>query len=244
MPNVGPPSDELVLTWRSYPDKPVNHAKTLPFHVLFTTLFNPLIENSKKRTNADKVARAKQGPRGNNRRTPHEQRNIIIQRFVSRWRQEVGNDFYPALRLILPEKDRDRAMYGLKEKAIARLIVKMLKIDKDSDDAQKLLNWKVPGKSFAARMAGDFPGRCYEALSKRPGAVSSIGSMRIGEVNALLDRLSAASKESEQLPIFEEFYNRMSAEEMTWLIRVILRQMKIGASEKTILDVSELFYPL
>ena len=29
----------------------------------------------------------------------------------------------------------------------------------------------------------------------------------------------------------------MNAEEMTWLIRMVLRQMKIGATEKTILDI-------
>jgi DNA ligase-4 len=72
-------------------------------------------------------------------------------------------------------------------------------------------------------------------LSKR-AMRQQAGDMRIAEVNELLDRLASVSKEEDQLPIFETFYNKMNAEELQWLIRIILRQMKIGASEKTILE--------
>jgi DNA ligase 4 len=218
-----------------YPNRPHNCSKTLAFHELFTTLFNPLNDNKKKPTGPP-VARAKQGPHGLLNPSPHEARRLIIERFISRWRNEVGNDFYPALRLIIPEKDRDRAMYGLKEKAIGKLLVRLMKIDKNSEDGHNLLNWKLPGQTVASRMAGDFAGRCFEVLSKRPMR-TSVGDMRIAEVNELLDKLSAAQKEENQLPIFEIFYKRMNAEELLWLIRIILRQMKVGATEKTFLDL-------
>lgn len=166
---------------------------------------------------------------------PHEKRRNILEQFVSRWRDEVGHDFYPALRLILPGRDRDRPMYGLKEKSIGKLVVKMVKINARSEDAINLTDWKRINS--ASKSAGDFAGRCYEVLSKR-AMRTQVGDMRIAEVNALLDKLAAVSKESEQLPIFEEFYSRMNADELMWLIRIILRQMKIGATEKTVLDVS------
>jgi DNA ligase-4 len=184
------------------------------------------------------VARAKQGPHGPVNLSPHEVRRSIIERFISRWRNEVGDDFYPALRLIIPENDRDRAMYGLKEKAIGKLLVKLMKIDKNSEDGYNLLNWKLPGQTMASRMTGDFAGRCFEVLSKRP-LRTTVGDMRIAEVNELLDKLSAAQKEENQLPIFEIFYKHMNADELLWLIRIILRQMKVGATEKTFLDVSD-----
>jgi DNA ligase-4 len=164
-------------------------------------------------------------------------RTSIIERFISRWRTDVGNDFYPALRLIIPEKDRDRPMYGLKEKAIGKLLVKLLKINPSSEDGFNLLNWKLPGQTTASRMAGDFAGRCYEVLSKR-AMRTSVGDMRIAEVNELLDKLAASQKEEQQLPIFETFYERMNAEELMWLIRIILRQMKVGATEKTFFNAS------
>ena len=214
-----------------FPNRPHNHSKTLPFHELYLSLFNPLNENKKKPT-GPKVARRKQGPNGPGQ-APNDVRRSIIDRFIARWRKEVGNDIYPAFRLIVPEKDRDRAMYGLKEMTLGKLLVRVMKIDKNSEDGYNLLHWKLPGVKSSSAMAGDFAGRCFEVISKRPMRTTP-GDMTIAEVNELLDRLSVAQKEENQRPIIEEFYNRMNAEELMWLIRMILRQMKIGATEKTI----------
>ena len=217
-----------------YRNRPRNHADTLPFHDLYLTLFNPLNENKKKPTGPT-VARRKIGPHGipNN---PHEIRQNIIERFISRWRKEVGDDIYPAFRLILPEKDRERAMYGLKEKTIGKILIRIMKINKDSKDGFNLLNWKQPGQHTVSRMTGDFAGRCYEVISKRP-IRTEVGDLTIGEVNELLDALAAAQKEEGQIPIFAQFYRRMNPDEMMWLIRIILRQMKVGATEKTFFHI-------
>ncbi|EON97104.1 putative dna ligase 4 protein [Phaeoacremonium minimum UCRPA7] len=218
-----------------YPNRPRNHSKTLLFSELYRSLFNPLNEN-KAQPSGPRVARKKVGPHGPSKLSPHEQRRAIIQRFISRWRAEVGSDFYPALRLILPDKDRDRGVYGLKENTIGKLLVKLMKIDKNSEDGYNLLHWKLPGQTTASRMAGDFAGRCFEVLSKRQMRTEP-GNMRIAEVNELLDKLAGASGEAEQLPIFDIFYKRMNAEELMWLIRIVLKQMKVGATERTFLDL-------
>lgn len=170
---------------------------------------------------------------------PHEIRARIIERFISRWRKEVGNDLHPALRLIIPERDRERAMYGLKEKNIAKLIIRLMKIDKNSDDALNLLNWKLPEQNTKSSLAGDFARRCYEILSKRTLRTEP-GSMSIADVNQLLDQMSSNQKEASHYLIMEKFYRDMNAEELMWLIRIILRQMKIGATEKTIFHM---FHP-
>jgi DNA ligase 4 len=127
-------------------------------------------------------------------------------------------------------------MYGLKEKALGKLLVQIMKIDKNSEDGFSLLNWKLPGQNAASRMAGDFAGRCYEVISKRPMR-TEVGDMTIGEVNDLLDELSAAPREEHQRPILAKFYQRMSATELMWLVRIILRQMKVGATERTFFDL-------
>ncbi|KAF2123046.1 hypothetical protein BDV96DRAFT_561890 [Lophiotrema nucula] len=219
-----------------YPNRPHNLHKTLPFHSLFTELFNPLLDSTKK--NRPPTARRKAGPHGHSNLSPHEARRHIIEKYIAKWRKDAGDDFYPAMRLMIPEKDRDRAMYGLKEKAIAKILIKATKINKDSEDAKSMLNWKLPGQLYKSSVstAGDFAGRCFEVLSKRPMR-SEVGEMSIAEVNATLDQLSQVGTEDQQLKIFQRFYRRMNPEEMTWLIRMILRQMKIGATEKTILDI-------
>ncbi|KAH7041239.1 ATP dependent DNA ligase domain-containing protein [Microdochium trichocladiopsis] len=216
-----------------YPNRPKNHSKTLLFSELYLNLFNPLNENKKQPSGPP---RSKVGPHGPSKHSPQEQRRAIIERFISRWRKEVGNDFYPALRLILPASDRDRGNYGLKESNIGKLLVKLMKIDKNSEDGYNILHWKLPGQSAASRMAGDFAGRCFEVLSKRPMRIDP-GDMTIADVNELLDKLAVALGEAEQLPIFETFYQRMNPEELMWLVRIILKQMKVGATERTFLDL-------
>lgn len=42
---------------------------------------------------------------------------------------------------------------------------------------------------------------------------------------------------SQQRPILTNFYNKMSAQELRWLCCIILRTMKIGATERTIFDL-------
>ncbi|KAJ4376257.1 DNA ligase (ATP) [Neocucurbitaria cava] len=219
-----------------YPTRPVNLHKTLPFHTLFTELFDPLMDTQKRKQPPG--PRRRVGPHGQSNMSPHEAKRNIIERFIANWRKQVGDDFYPAMRLIIPEKDRDRAMYGLKEKAIAKVLIKLTKISKDSDDAKHMLNWKLPGQlhKASASTAGDFAGRCYEVLSSRQ-LRTELSDMSIAEVNSALDKLSQVGAEDEQVKIFQRFYRRMNAEEMTWLIRMILRQMKIGATEKTFLDI-------
>ena len=198
-----------------FPNRPRNEpGKSLPFHVLLTNLFNPLIANK--------------GFRGQSKQT----RVDIIKRFMARWRNEVGPDIYPAFRLILPDKDRDRPMYGLKENRIAKVLNKAMGVFDRSDDGQALLNWKLPGRS-GSTLAGDFAGRCHEVIKKRP-ILHELGSMTIDEVNDRLNKLSQTQKEEGQLPILKHFYEHMNPEELMWLIRIILRQMKIGATEKTV----------
>ncbi|OLN83744.1 DNA ligase 4-like protein 2 [Colletotrichum chlorophyti] len=218
-----------------YPNRPRNHSQTMRFSELFQSLFNPLNEN-KKQPAGRGPSRPKKGPHGPTKPSPQEQRRHIIERFISRWRNEVGNDFYPALRLILPDKDRDRGVYGLKESAIGKLLVKLMKIDKNSEDGYNLLHWKLPGHTTASRMAGDFAGRCFEVLSKRPMR-TEVGDMTIAEVNEMLDKLAASTGELENLEVFEVFYERMNPEELMWLIRIVLKQMKVGATERTLLDL-------
>ncbi|TGJ79064.1 hypothetical protein E0Z10_g9701 [Xylaria hypoxylon] len=209
-----------------YPNRPKNHGKTLLFAELYKGLFDPLSANKKQP--------ARRGGRATvSKLTPHEHRRRVIDRFISRWRSEAGNDFFPALRLILPTSDRERGMYGLKESAIARLLIKLMGLDRHSDDAQSMLKWKRPDQSSTA---GDFVDRCYSVLSKRPSRIDP-GDMRIADVNEMLDKLSAATGEKGQLPIIETFYQRMNAEELKWLIRIILKQMRIGATERTMLEL-------
>ncbi|KAK4442260.1 hypothetical protein QBC34DRAFT_419008, partial [Podospora aff. communis PSN243] len=59
----------------------------------------------------------------------------------------------------------------------------------------------------------------------------------MGEVNVLLDRLARAEGEREQVAVWEEMYRGMNAEEMMWVVRIMLKDMKVGATERTFLGL-------
>ena len=50
----------------------------------------------------------------------------------------LNDSFYPILRLLLPQSDRERIAYGLKESKLGKHLVEVLSISKDSDDGKKL----------------------------------------------------------------------------------------------------------
>ncbi|KAJ8102650.1 ATP dependent DNA ligase domain-containing protein [Lipomyces tetrasporus] len=201
-------------------ERPNNTGPSPPFHTIITGLINPLLKASNRKT----------GFHGGITTNLRVTRFKILSNYIQKWKKDVGNDIYPCFRLVLPYKDKERQMYGLKEKAIARLLIKILGISPDSEDATSLINYKLPGQY---KGAGDFAERCFEVMRQRE-IRSEYGSMTIDEVNELLDDLSKHSKSDDQLPILSKFYQSLNADEMKWLIRVILRQMHIGVSERTL----------
>jgi DNA ligase 4 len=59
------------------------------------------------------------------------------------------------LRLLLPQKDRERAIYGLKEKNIAKTYIKMIPLGPKDPDAVRLLEWRKPsGPNVGSSLGG------------------------------------------------------------------------------------------
>ena len=48
------------------------------------------------------------------------------------------------MRLLLPQMDKERLAYGMKETALAKYYIDILSISKESPAAQKLLNYRAP----------------------------------------------------------------------------------------------------
>ena len=42
------------------------------------------------------------------------------------------------------QKDRERSVYGLKEKNLAKIYIKLIPLGRNDPDAIRLLNWKKP----------------------------------------------------------------------------------------------------
>ena len=94
-----------------YPNRPRNRSPTLRFSVLVSSLLEALVLEQQRPS--------RKGPQY----SAHERRRDLINRFIQRWRSEVGPDIYPAFRLIMPDRDKDRPMYGLKEASLGKMLV-------------------------------------------------------------------------------------------------------------------------
>jgi DNA ligase-4 len=95
-----------------YPERPKNTQSSLKFRDLVCSLFEAMVDLQHK-------PRTRKGPQF----SAHEARRNVINRFIQRWRKEVGPDIYPAFRLIMPDRDKDRPMYGLKEASLGKMLV-------------------------------------------------------------------------------------------------------------------------
>lgn len=154
-----------------------------------------------------------------------------------------GDSIFPLLRLILPANDTERGKYGLKQAAIAKTYVAALHLDKESEDAKRLLNWKDPTKSTGVELSkfvsGDFGTILEEVL--KPRITSEPSNHTIGDVNKILDDLSNAVNVEEKVSLIKhrvlDIFNAM---EQKWLVRIIFQDLKVGLKHENVLGA---FYP-
>ena len=78
-----------------------------------------------------------------------------------------GREHFSAMRLILPDLDKERGNYGLKEAVLAKLLADALGLSKESEDAKKLINWRKGGQK-AGSNAGNFSIVAAEVVALYP----------------------------------------------------------------------------
>ncbi|KAL8152343.1 hypothetical protein V2J09_010103 [Rumex salicifolius] len=152
-------------------------------------------------------------------------------------------DYFSAIRLLLPSFDRERGSYGLQESALATCLIDALGMSRDSPDAVRLINWRKGGAKTGAN-AGNFANVAAEILQRRQGMTS--GGLTVKELNELLDRLASSENRAEKTSILGELIRKTNAQEMKWIIMILLKDLKVGVSEKSIFqefhpDAEELF---
>ncbi|UJR20821.1 hypothetical protein I4U23_023932 [Adineta vaga] len=153
----------------------------------------------------------------------------------------LQDSFYPILRLLLPQSDRERIAYGLKESKLGKHLVEVLSISKDSDDGKKLLNFRVQ-KNTRTQKGSDFAEVAYYVLKNR---CNEDVTMSIWEINKILDEIAVENgkgKEGQKIIDHRLTYllRHLSALELKWLIRILLKDLRVSLKENSIL---ECFHP-
>ncbi|XP_069681895.1 DNA ligase 4-like isoform X2 [Periplaneta americana] len=150
----------------------------------------------------------------------------------------LDDSFYPILRLLLPQLDRERGAYGVKEHNLAKIYIRVLGLPKDGHDATKLLNFRAP--KTAGNLAGDFAEVAFWILKSR---CPEGGSLTVKQVNMHLDNVAMKHAAHDPRGVDAELVamlTSMSAAEQKWLIRMLIKDMKLGFSQGRIFGI---FHP-
>ncbi|KAK4699162.1 DNA ligase 4, partial [Phenoliferia sp. Uapishka_3] len=140
-----------------------------------------------------------------------------------------------------PQRDNRRRGYNLKEQKLGKAYREAMELPANSSDAIKIEKWKTPTTKDPA--AGEFSTVAYEVIKSRSSVLE--GSLTIDEVNTILDQLSQAGSNigadgqkrpigKEHARILKKCMDTMTPAEHKWLIRIILRDLKIGMGERSI----------
>lgn len=155
-----------------------------------------------------------------------------LERYLSRF--ALSCDLFPLMRLLLPGIDHDRSTYKLKELALAKLYGEVFALP----DAQKrrLLHWKDPAMQEGYKCAaGDFPSVLYSVVEARATVKPGTSTLTIADVNAALDGIHNAGDNDTKRKQLLELIRRASACEQKWLVKVILKDIKVGFSHESVL---------
>ncbi|XP_052739139.1 DNA ligase 4 isoform X1 [Bicyclus anynana] len=142
--------------------------------------------------------------------------------------------FFPILRLLLPDCERERGAYNLKETKLGALLVKVLSLNKQSADAQKLLNFR---SIHSSTNESDFASVAYFVLNNR--AQQTTPQLKVGAVNEILDKI-AKDEVGNKAPILDEAFSyaitKLTPQEFKWFLRIILKDLKLSMSTHRILS--------
>ncbi|CEG43549.1 atp-dependent dna ligase iv [Plasmopara halstedii] len=155
--------------------------------------------------------------------------------FSANLRAQVGeSDLYPLIRLLLPQLDRERT-YMLKEKKIAKIYIDVLGLAPISKDAQKLEHFNDP-KIVDSKSVGDFAAVLFDVVLYQGAGAKSKKPHTLGDVNDLLDQLVRADTIAARKKMFMKIATEYAADEQKWLIRVVLKDLKIGLRHERVLS--------
>eukprot|EP00041_Stephanoeca_diplocostata_P038168 m.1481493 g.1481493 ORF g.1481493 m.1481493 type:complete len:1109 (+) comp25177_c1_seq6:260-3586(+) len=173
--------------------------------------------------------------------------------FIRHFRTSCKDSFFPVMRLLLPQWDRDRTAYSLKEAALARLYVEALDVSTTSIAAEKLVNWQ--DSTYNGNNTGNFSKVVRDVLLTRAGGN---GRITVGEVNTALDTLAAlgksrfrrksvnplkqtvdsltqSEKKALKLKTIRQLIYKTTPDEHMWIVRLITRELKCGLTEGSVL---------
>ncbi|XP_058794826.1 DNA ligase 4-like isoform X3 [Phymastichus coffea] len=137
---------------------------------------------------------------------------------------------FPIYRLILPSLERERGPYNLKTKNLSALYKRVFCLSKVA--FEKVTSNK---QTITTGKVDDLAERIYWELRVR---LPTTSQLTVLNVNKFLDDVAASHEMSLQKDeLFQHFLRKVSAVELKWLTRIVLKDMKLGLMQKKVFEV-------
>lgn len=120
--------------------------------------------------------------------------------------QSKVTNFFPIVRLLVPNFDMERGQYGLKEVTLAKYYAELLSLPNREKDS--LIHFKDPRKQLPGCPAGGFVEVLEFILKNRVGDSQNI---TVEEVNNFLDNLANAIDKPAKKKVLSELIRRMNS---------------------------------
>ena len=167
-----------------------------------------------------------------------EKKRYLVGSFIKQWRHIVGDDIYDAARLIFA--NRDRRLYFVRDVNLARIIVRIFRVPRNSQDHDRLFNYKKHYHDFkhlnriGRGRLRSLPQIIAQVVSERRNPNEEIKpTVTVKDVNETLDRLSApdATSLDKQSEILLPFFERLLVAEIRWFSAIVLKHSTLGSAE-------------
>ena len=143
---------------------------------------------------------------------------------------------FPVLRMLIPKADRERDAYGIKTKTLTTLYIRILCLNKNSDEAKKLSAYDLSTEGTTKSGAADLGDKIYELMK---GRAKETGTLTVFDVNQHLSAISQHFKDNNRPMVDEELVKMiggMSQMDQKWLVRIILKKLNLGINQNKILS--------
>lgn len=163
-------------------------------------------------------------------------KGLHLKRFREACIPRDSDDLYQIYRLLLPQLDRDRGNYNLKEAKLASALVKACGLDpKTSADANRAVNWKKLGTKGAGNFATVMEQYLFSKSCGRQEGTPQARMLTVGEVNEKLNQLAYEDTSEGKIAALRWLVLHTTTRQMRWIVGIILKDIKVGISETRIL---------
>lgn len=141
-------------------------------------------------------------------------------------------DSFLLLRLFLPQIDRERGTYGLKEANLGKIIGESLGLSKN--DLNRLYHFRNPQYHPPNEASvGDFVMVMKSVVGKfcKPRS-----ELTLGQVDSFLDRLASSEEKKKSLE-FTQIIRVATIKDLEWICRIILKDLKLGLGQEKVLPI-------